>query len=200
MGRLTRRITYAAIVLLLCLFAVMPTAASAHVKARYRAQYAKELTSFGSTFDALGTDITDARQHSLDLATDMRPLIGDPEKREQLLAAEAYALRIYAANDKNWSVRAQATDWKFEAFLKKTTRYFASAADRRAFKSGVRQLKLDFGLLSLAHNNVNQAFKVLGTDPPDLDEHAEDVALCDDDLAEAVSRFTRDLAALKKLR
>ena len=117
-----------------CTLLAVPGTAGAHVKAKYRAEYKRQITVLDKAFNVLREQL---RQHDgrlADRAEIMAPMVDDPEQRETLLAHEDAALGIYN-RCKDLPMQLSLTFGKsVNAFNAKARRYFATAQQQRQFK------------------------------------------------------------------
>jgi hypothetical protein len=178
----------------------VPGAATAHVKAKYRAEYTGRLTSFQKTFGSFAVAYDAAKDDANIRAETMAPWVGDPASHEQLVAWEDDALTIYNR------LKAQPDKWQhrialqIDAWSAKASRYFASKTDQRKFRQQAQSLKRDFGWLMMGHTAVYESFQALGMDPPALELSAQRIADGDAAAATAHEGCDRHVAALKQLR
>jgi hypothetical protein len=199
MGIRKSRLTVILVLVAASLLLALPGAADAHVKAKYRAEYARQLASFESVFKTFAIKYDKLKDHSMKLAETLAPMVGVPEQHDQLVDGENYALFIYA-NHEQPRQAFRALEPKFEAFGQKASRYFASVRNQRQFKKTVRGLRGSFGdLLVAAYYYAYVSFQALGMDPPALELSASNIAEGDENAATAHERFDATLAALRKL-
>ena len=199
MGIRKSRLTVILVLVAASLLLALPGAADAHVKARYRAEYKRQLATFESVFNTFAIKYDKLKDHSVNLAQTLAPMVGDPEQHDQLVDGENYALAVYGNHEQPRQV-FQALEPKFEAFRQKASRYFASVSNQRRFKKAARDLRGSIGdLLVAAYYYTYESFRALGMDPPALELAANNIAEGDENAATAHERFDETLAALKKL-
>jgi hypothetical protein len=203
-GLVNRVTTRRAIVLVLVLVATglllaVPGGASAHVKAKYKAEYRAKLTAWQNMFAIYENQFWATRTQSNNLAATMATEMEDPDKRAQLLAHEQYALTVYNNTESLPDEWARAIHKAINADLRKAPRWFASANDRKSFKAVTKRVSGCFSILMFAHNAVSRSFLALSSDPPALGKQASAIADGDKSVGDAKSFFSEALAALRKL-
>jgi hypothetical protein len=183
------------------LLLAVPAVAGAHVKAKYRAEYRAKLTSLNSGFLAFASNYDNVKQGSIDAAETMAPMIGDPDQHEQLVDQENWCLTVYNMN------KGKPATWRLtyskviNAFKGKAARYFATAAQQRAFKRGCDRLNAYGGvLIELANDHLYWSYRQLGYDPPNIDLSAQAIADGDEDAATGHEGWDKSLAALRALQ
>jgi hypothetical protein len=200
LGPRARRLLITLVLASTCLLLVAPAVANAHVKPKYRTTYAKELVRLTTLFGIYEGKFKDAETHLLGLVEQLKPMIGDPGQREQLLDGETYARRIYNSNFPLPPQWQHSIAVKLRADRAKGKLWFSTAKDRAAFKHGTEQLQIDFGCLMVAHSYLYEAFQALSMDPPALELEATKQQQADDNYLIADDQFPKDFATLKKLR
>ncbi len=178
-----------------------PGVAGAHVKAKYRAEYKRQLTALNNGFLVFASNYDNMKQGSVGTAQEMAPWIGDPDQHEQLVAAENWCLAIYNRNKglpQTWSLAYAKT---INTFKGKAARYFTTAAQQRKFKHDCDLLRA-YGstLIMLANDHLYWSYRQLGYDPPNIDLAAQAIADADEDAATGHEGWDKWLAALRALQ
>ncbi len=128
------RLSTILVLLAFCLLLCAPGAATAHVRAKYRAEYKQMLTGMQETFGRYAHTYDEFELQSSSLAATLAPMIGDPDKREDLLAGEDYARRVWTDFEGQPESWFTATEKYLHILSAKASRYFASASDRRRYR------------------------------------------------------------------
>ena len=153
-----------------CTLLAVPGTAGAHVRAKYRTEYKRQVNVLYKGFMTFGNNYDNMKQGSLDVAETMAPMIDDPDQHEQLVAHEDWCLAIYNSTKGKpytWSV---AFGKSVNTFSGKAKRYFSTAAQRRKFKKACLHFKANSAVLIwLANDCVYESYRVLGMDPPAID-------------------------------
>ena len=183
-----------------CTLLAVPGTAGAHVKAKYRAEYKRQVTVLYKGFMTFGNNYDNMKQGSLDVAETMAPMIGDPAQRETLVAHEDWCLAIYNSTKGKpytWSI---AFGKSINTFSGKAKRYFSTAAQQRKFKKACLHFKANSGILIwLANDRVYESYRVLGMDPPAIELAAKAIADGDEYAAsghEGVDKWTAVLRGM----
>ena len=201
MGTQTWRLPVILVLVSASLLLAVPGVAGAHVRAKYRAEYKAKLTSLNNGFVAFALNYDNMKQGSVDAATDMAPMIGDPDQHDQLVDHENWCLGVYNRNKGLPETWSRAYSKAINTFRDKAARYFATAAQQRTFKHACDQLKTyDDVLVELANNRVYESFRLLGMDPPAIDAAARAIADADEFAATGHEGWDRWLAALRALQ
>ena len=183
-----------------CTLLAVPGTAGAHVKAKYRAEYKRQVTLLYKGFMTFGNNYDNMSQGSRDVAETMAPMIGDPAQRETLVANENWCLGIYNSTKGKpytWSVT-----WgkSINTFRGKAKRYFSTAAQQRKFKKACLGFNANSAVLIwLANDCVYESYRVLGMDPPAIDLAANALAEGDEFAAsghEGVDKWTAVLRGM----
>ncbi len=195
------RLLVAVVLVAVGMVLLAPGTATAHVKAKYRAEYKRNLTGWQKAFDQFAHTYDETELQSSSLAATLAPMIGDPSHREDLVAGENYALQVYnAAKDKPRLLMSAITK-RLDAFKAKASRFFVAKSDRRRFRQHVGRVWGEFKiLLQMALTHVYLSYEALSHDPPALDLSAQQLADGDADAALAHEEFEKDMAGLKKLQ
>ncbi len=196
----TRRLLVVAGLLAVACLLALPGPAAAGVRARYKTEYAGKLAGYAAALQAQAARYANNRDASAMLADTMAGMVDDPEKHDELVAHENFALGVYNQG-KTLPQRAFLVYSKnVNTFKSKAKRYFASAAQQRAFKRRCDQLK-SYGsmMVLLAMEHAYGSWAKLGIDPPALDLAAQEIAAGDEDLAAGQTGSAAALAALRRL-
>jgi len=178
----------------------VPGAATAHVKAKYRAEYKAALANEKVLFTAYDDHCSSFEAACVDLAKDMAPMIGDPDARETLLDHEAWALTVHDELERSTPSLWASADKSIKQLIAKAPRWFATSADRARFRREAAGMKSAFStLLQEALPHVSMAFLDLGQDPPELTQAARDTSDGTVDSLDAEGAFAVRLANLTKL-
>ncbi len=188
-------------VVVLGVLLVTPDLCQAHVRTRYRADYKAKLADLKELFNAQALHYDNLKQGALDTVDDMTPLVGDPDKHDELLAEEEWAHDVWLtiapipkAYTKEWNEMALA-------FRNRAALYFAKRAQQEEFKYQAAFMKMAGELLaSQAMEHIVDAYWWLGGDPPDL-AYVTGTAIPegDDDAALAHEEFEVKTGKLSKM-
>ena len=183
------------------LLLAVPGVAGAHVKAKYKAEYRAKVTSLNNGLLAFARNFENMKEGAIGQAQTLAPMIGDGPQHDQLVAGENWCLGIYNR------AKDQPEKWDYayakyiNAFKGKAARYFATAAQQRAFRYACDEFKSYGGfLIEVANEHVYDAYHELGYDPPNIDRSAKAIADAEDAAATAREGWTRWLVALRSLQ
>jgi len=181
-----------------CALLAMPGAAGAHVKAKYRTEYKRELTLFDRAFTTFANSYDNVTDDSRQRAETMAPWVGDDAQREQLVAWENDALAIYTTF-KDLPMRLSMTFGKsIDAFKAKAKRYFSTAKQQSQFKKHCGLLKrYAYYLMWHAQDHAYESYKFLGQDPPAFEAAAKALEDGDADAATGHEGWDKQQAALR---
>jgi hypothetical protein len=181
-----------------CTLLAVPGVAGAHVKAKYRAEYKRELTLFNKAFTTFGNsydNITGDSRHSAEI---MAPMVGEPSQRETLLDHEKAALDFYNQFKDLPMQLSMKFGKSINAFKAKAKRYFATAGQQRLFKKRCDLLKsYAYYLMWLANDHAYESYKYLGMDPPAFEASAKALEDADADAATGHEGWDKQWAALR---
>ena len=197
----TRRLPVIVILVAASLLLAVPGVAGAHVKAQYRNEYKRQLTSFDRAFTVFGNNYDSMTADSTNRAEIMAPMVDEPSQRETLLQHENDALAIYnACKDlpAQWSITFGKS---ISAFKGKAKRYFSTANQQRLFTKRCDLVKSYASyLMWLANDHGYDSYRLLGTDPPAFEASAQAIADGDADAATGHDGWDKWLAALRALQ
>jgi hypothetical protein len=181
-----------------CTLLAVPGTAGAHVRAKYRAEYKRQVTLFDKAFNSYASGYDNATAGSRERAAIMWEIRDNPEQRETLLAYEAAALEIYnRCKDlpMQWSM---AFAKSINTFKGKAKRYFSTAKQQRLFKKRCELLKSYASyLMWLANDHAYESYKFLGQDPPAFEASAKALEDADADAATGREGWDKQRAALR---
>ena len=196
MGNLTARRAIIIVLVAVCCLLVVPGIAGASVKAKYRAEYKARVNALKSEFTVWARAYDSARDQSIQTAD----AISSAADHDLQLLYEQQARQEYVDNlglPEDWNITYAKT---VNAFKAKATRYFASAAQQKHFKTACDQLKAGARkLILLANTHVYDSFQELSTDPPDYVTQQAMLDFGDKDAAAGHEGFDKQVAALKAL-
>jgi hypothetical protein len=183
-----------------CMLLAVPGTAGAHVRAKYRAEYKRQITLFNNAFTTFANSYDNMTADSRHRAEIMAPMVGDPAQRETLLAHEAAALQIYD------SFKDQPMQWSMtfgksiNAFKAKAKRYFATAKQQRLFKKRCELLKTYASCLMWhANDHAYESYQHLGQDPPAFAAQTKALEDGDADAATGHEGWDKQRAALRAM-
>jgi|GEM_PF-2008336 len=181
-----------------CTLLAVPGTAGAHVKAKYRAEYKRQITLFDKAFTSFAISYDNRTADSRNRAEIMAPMIGDPAQRETLLRHERAALEMYNTF-KDQPMQLSMTFGKsIDAFKGKAKRYFSTARQQRLFKKRCGLLKsYAYYLMWLANDHAYESYKFLGQDPPAFEAAAKALEDGDADAATGHEGWDAQRAALR---
>jgi hypothetical protein len=181
-----------------CTLLAVPGAAGAHVRAKYRTEYKRQLTQFNKAFNTFASSYDNSTADSRDRAAIMAPMVGVPEQRETLLAYEEAARQMYASFKDLPMQLSMKFGKSIDAFKAKARRYFSTAKQQRLFKKRCGLLKgYAYYLMWLGQDHAYESYKLLGQDPPAFEAHAKALEDGDADAATGHEGWDKQRAALR---
>jgi len=136
---------------------------------RCRADYKARLADLKELFNAQALHYDNLKQGALDTADDMTPLVGDPDKHDELLAEEEGAHDVWLSIAPLSKV--YKTEWNkmAVAFRNRAALYFAKRAQQEEFKYQATWVTMAGELLAFeAMRHIVDAYWWLAPDPPNL--------------------------------
>jgi hypothetical protein len=195
--RTVRRAIILVLVAAGCLM-VVPAISGAHVRAKHRSEYKRQLTLFNKAFTTFANSYDNSTADSRNRAEIMAPMVGNPEQRETLLAYEAGALEIYNRCKDLPMQLSMEFGKSINAFKAKAKRYFATAKQQRLFKKRCELLKSYASyLMWLAQDHAYVSYQLLGQDPPAFEASAKALEDGDADAAVGHEGWDAQRAALR---
>jgi hypothetical protein len=181
-----------------CTLLAVPGTAGAHVKAKYRAEYKRQITLLDKAFTTFANSYDNVTADSRHRAEIMAPMVGNPEQRETLLAHEEAALVIYTACKDLPMQLSMKFSKSINGFKAKAKRYFATAKQQRLFKKRCELLKsYASSLMWLGQDHAYESYKLLGQDPPAFEASAKALEEGDADAAVGHEGWDAQRAALR---
>jgi hypothetical protein len=194
MARPKVRVALLLAVVVLGVLAVAPGVCQAHVRASYRADYKHRLAALKHIFNVQASHYDNMKQGALDTVETMRPMLNDPDKREQLLAQEEWAHDVWLQLAPLPDQYRKTWDKMANAFINRRTLYFARRRDQGEFQYQATWIKMAGDLLvKQAMEHIVDAYFWLGGEPLDLD-HVMTAAIDEGDNDAASAHETFDLA------
>ena len=196
-ARLVSVLTILAVGLLLA----VPGAATAHVRTGYRTEYKRELARMQALFDGYARDFATRQASIASTAGQMKTMLGDPDKADELRALEATAAQAgQTLTDETMPDDWMRAETAFSAYLGSASRWFVSSRDRVRFTGAAATMKRTFSeLVQDASEDQAAAYQALSQDPPALGEQADGSALAAAHAAKAGRDMRKDRAALLAL-
>jgi len=181
-----------------CTLLAVPGTAGAHVRAKYRTEYKRQLTQFNKAFLTFASSYDNSSADSRYRAEIMAPMVDDPAQRETLLEHEAAALQMYNSFKDLPMELSMKFGKSINAFKAKAKRYFATAKQQRLFKKRCELLKsYASSLMWLGQDHVYESYKFLGQDPPAFESSAKALEDGDADAATGHEGWDKQRAALR---
>jgi len=195
-----RRVSILVLVAASLLLAV-PGMATAHVRAKYKAEYKRELGEMQALFDGYSGSFGSRQASISSLAGQMKALLGDPDKAAELRALEQSAGQAYQMmTDETMPEDWMRVETAFSTFLGNASRWFVSSRDRVRFTGAASTMRRTVSeLVQDASEDQSLAYSALSQDPPDLSEEADRSALAAAHAAKARRDIRKDRAALLAL-
>jgi hypothetical protein len=183
-----------------CALLTVPGVAGAHVKAKYRTQYKRQLTLLNKTFTTFANSYDNLTADSRHRAEIMEPMVGNPAQRDTLLQHEKAARDFYD----QWKDLPMQLSMQFSksinTFKAKAKRYFATAKQQRLFKKRCELLKSYASFLMwLANDHAYESYKYLGQDPPAFQASAKALEDADADAATGHEGWDAQRAKLRAM-
>jgi hypothetical protein len=195
-----RRVCVLALVATSLLCAV-PGTATAHVRAKYKAEYKRELGKMKAQFDGYAGAFSARQAATGAKAAEMKTMVGDPAKAKELRALEQSAGQAgQTLTDETMPEDWMQVETAFSAYLGSASRWFVSSRDRVRFTGAAATMKGTFSeLVQDAAEDQSLAYSALSQDPPAVGEQAVSSALAAAHAAQAGRDLRKDVAALLAL-
>ena len=195
------RVLFTTALCVMALALVLPAAAGAHVRSKYKAEYKTELARMQALFYGSARGFTQTQASIEATATAMRGMLGDPAKAAELQelerrAGNAYQLMVDETMPDAWISVENA----FSTYLGSASRWFVSSRDRTRFTGAAAAMKKTFSLLvQNAAEAQSLEYQALSQDPPDLEGQKAQAAAANAFAAKAQGDLRKDVKALKAL-